>query len=80
MLPGGWFTRAVEVWSVAWWLVRWGCRGVECCLVVVSPRAVEVWGVTWWFLLISAVEFTSAVEVWSVGLFTCAVEVWSVAW
>ena len=37
MLPGGWFARAVEVWSVAWWLVRQGCRGVECCLVVGLP-------------------------------------------
>ena len=37
VLPGGWFARAVEVWSVAWWLVCQGCRGVECCLVVGSP-------------------------------------------
>ena len=37
VLPGGLFTSAVEVWSVAWRLVHQCCRGVECCLVVGSP-------------------------------------------
>ena len=34
---GGWFANVVEGGSVAWWLVRQGCRGVGCCLVVGSP-------------------------------------------